>query len=395
MGPDERNPLLNDVKQTLSTRKVVKLCIVLSMLALNIFGSEFYVYSRNEWLWNKEQRDFFPNESVSVGKSCGEVNHSDPNYDKHAKVQDATARWHMYMSVGSKSISLFTTFIYTAYTDYYGRRFLFILTSFGMFINNASTALVIHFDANPVYLVVAEILYGLSGTMFGFHAAAYSLIADVTSPGAQRSTGIFLVATSIVLGKALGTLTAGFYIEYSGYFYPALTSAALLLLLFILSVSVIPETLSEEGRIIRPSFIFIIKRPFAFYTSSGFRQVRCSFLLLLFAFALMDMTSSHRRQFETLYQLGRPFCWKPTQIAVFATAVSLGENVIGVGFIKLLHRYVTDVTISLLGTVTNAVSLTVESLATNSLLMYICKYHTLKRSKNFASLYFIWLKDDS
>ena len=378
MTTDEREPLIDiskhGEKSQDSTRTKCRISIVLIFTVLNYIGVYFYYYPRNEWLQNKVQRDIFSDQTVSIDKVCGEVNQSAPNYHKHAKVQQIAARWQIYLTIGSKCVCLFSTFIYTAYTDCFGRRFLFIVSSFSMFVNSSLIAAIIYFDAHLIYLVVVEIVYGLMGSHYGFEAAAYSYIADLTIPGAQRSTSMFLLAASATLGEAIGAFTVGFYTQSLGYFYPALTSGSLQLFLLFLVILTIPESLIKERRISRPSIFHVLKRPFAFYTSRDFKNFRCAFLLLLVAFAFADMTVTHRKTTETLYQLGLPFCWNPVKIGLFATAVCLGENVLGFGFIRMAQKCLSDVTISLLSSLTNAGSLVIEGLASTSLVLYLCKY---------------------
>ena len=177
MVKDETQPLLDDVSATEqrddSWWTKYRIYVVLLFTAFNYIGIYFYYYPRNEWLQGKIQREYFPNQTFSLNKVCGEVNKPDSNYDKHAKVQHVAANWQMYLTMGGKGMCVFTPFIYAAYTDSYGRRFLFILSSFSMFLLSSLIAAVIYFDAHPIYIVAAETLYGLFGTHYGFEAASF------------------------------------------------------------------------------------------------------------------------------------------------------------------------------------------------------------------------------
>lgn len=388
---NERQPLVAVLKttNTNSFNSKFRIIIVLNISLLSYFGIYYAVYPRNEWLQNKIQRETFPNQTVSVNKVCGEINQSDPNYDKHDTVQKITAKWNMYATMVNKGATVLTAFVYTAYTDCYGRRFLFILSAMSLFIQSGSIATIIYFDAHPVYLVIAESIYGLTGSSYGFLAAMYAYMADLTAAGKERSTALFLSSASTYMGGAIGTFSVGFYIQRYGYFYPALTAASFQLALLLLSIFIIPESHSAERRIASPPFFSVIKRPFVFYASADFKRVRCGFLLLLIAFAFVDMTITHRKTLETLYQLALPFCWKPTQIALFATAVSVGENIFGLGSMKLLQRCVKDINIALISAVTNAGSLVVEGLAKTSLTMFLGKsvYSLLiSKQETFSSI---------
>ena len=58
---------------------------------------------------------------------------------------------------------MFTVFKRTAYTDTFGRRILFILTSFSLFLLKSSIKVILHFDAYPINLVGAELLSEIFG----------------------------------------------------------------------------------------------------------------------------------------------------------------------------------------------------------------------------------------
>ena len=367
-----------DVEQTRSiynndTRNVFKIQILVILLItlVTYFGIDTLTYSRNEWLQSKVHSDMFTNQNLTVSKICGKLNHSEPNYKKLARVQEVTAKWQMYNTIASKGVIIFTAFIYTAYTDCFGRRFLFILSSFSLFIHHFLTSLIIYFDADPLYLVGTEFLYGLTGSSYAFTAAYYSYIADLTKAGKERSMALFLAEAAYSIGGTIGTFSVGFYIKSTNFFFPSLTAACVQLTILLVCIFTIKESLPPGVRISPPPFCRVIKRSTAFFTSSEFKDRRYKFIMLLFAFAFADMTVTHRKSMESLYQLGMPFCWNSSQIAIFATARSLGENIIGLGSMKLLQKCVTDVSISLLGAVTEAASLVIEGLATNSTAMYL------------------------
>ena len=349
------------------------LCI-LFVTGCSYFSIWMSGYACTEWMQDKAKRQVFPNGSNLLNLSkCGAVNKSDPVFKDHQRVQQITAKWQMYNTMAVKGVSLFTTVVFAVYTDVFGRRFMFILSTFSVFTNFVLIALVMYFDMGFEYLVGANAIYGVSGTSYGLLSVSYSAIADMTPDKQERSFGIFLLDISVGISGTLGTLAVGYYIHQYGFVYPAFTATGIQALVIFVTIFFIKESLHVKDRIKAPPIKQIFLKPFVFYSSSDFKGSRSLFVTLLFAFVFTDMTGVHRKTMETLYQLAEPFCWSSSRIGVYSTIFAFCENVFGVASFKLLQKKMSDISIAMVSEITNASSFIVEGLATKSLTLYLGK----------------------
>lgn len=328
------------------------------------------VYACNEWIQHRVKFSAFGNISLKTNSSAC-FNHTDPAYVKLTQVQQETSRWQMYNAIALKSAS-FPAYFLALYTDIFGRRYLFIQTSFGNALYFFLTGLIMLFDLSFTYLITANVLYGLTGV--GLYAASYAFVADVTLPGKERTFSIFLLDTSLPIAGVLGSFVSGYFIETCGFIYPTFTSTGIALIGACIAVFWIQESLNKEDRIRNPNLFESFVRPFSFYFSKRFKGVRMLYVMLLFAYVFADMAVVHRKTMEALYQLGMPFCWSPVKIGVFATLLGLSSNGFGTVFLKIFQRRISDITIALISMVATASSFVLEALASTDFMLYMGKF---------------------
>ncbi|XP_045187694.2 proton-coupled folate transporter-like isoform X2 [Mercenaria mercenaria] len=339
----------------------------LSVNFLIYLAGTIQVYACNEWIQNRVKVTIFGNETIETN-SAACSNHSDPAYSKLTHVQQETSKWQMYNAIALKAAS-FPAYILVLYTDVFGRRFLFILSSFGNALYFFLSGFIMRFELNFTYLILANVLYGLTGV--GLYAASYSYVADVTSPGKERSFSVFLLDTSLPVAGVVGAFVSGYFIEASGFIYPTFTATGIAVIGTFVAIFGIPESLEKKDRIRNPKIFESFIRPFSFYFSKRFNGSRLLFIMLFFAYIFADISVVHRKTMEALYQLGMPFCWSPSKIGLFATFLGLGANVFGVAFLKTFQRYMSDITIAIISTCVTAGSFVLEALASTDTMLYL------------------------
>ena len=332
------------------------------------FAGWMNVYSVNDWVQHRVKMMMYPNESLRSYGACS--NHTDPDYDKLARVQRETSRWLMYSTLALKTASPIISFVCTILTDTYGRKFLFIYAYFGQVLYYLLAALIILFNMDFIYLVIANIIYGLTGV--GLLSVTYSHIADVTHAGNDRALATMLVSIAIYVPGSIGSLTTGLFIEKSGFALPAFTAAGISLISFLIACCFIQETLtkSAKGEKTCPRLTSVLD-PFSFYFSKKFKGSRRFYILLLFGFVFADMSTEHRKTMENLYLLGMPFCWKPFKIGLFAAAISTSSNFIGLAILKAMQRKFLNPTIALLSSSVTLLSFVMEAVARTDIVLYL------------------------
>ncbi|XP_045187695.2 proton-coupled folate transporter-like [Mercenaria mercenaria] len=369
----EKDPLMQkDEKMYLDKSKHISLRLAgpLTVSFLSYMAIWINTYATSEWIQHRIKVQMFENETLTdTSSSCN--NHSNPDYAKLEKVQQETARWQMYLTMTIKSIALVTTFFYTVYTDLIGRKFLFILSCFSITLYFFLSSLVILFDLHFIFLLLASVIYALTGTSYGLLAVGYSYIADITLVGKQRAMAFFAMDVSISVSGTIGALVSGYYIEAMGFIYPSFTSAAIAFLGLLVAIFCVPESMKDNKKIQRPPLKQSILRPFEFYVSKKFKGSRLLYIMLLFAFIFADMTGVHRKTIEALYQLGMPFCWSPSKIGIFATLNATSANVLGTLFLKGFQYCISNIVIALISITTSAGAFVLEALASTDIMLYL------------------------
>ena len=336
-------------------------------------------YIQNEWIQNTIKEHYFPGTEFSSNvSSCKNANHSSDEYQMYTRVQQEAAQWNIYVTIALHIACFFASVVLPAYTDTYGRKFLFILTLFLFFLRLVLTCVTIYFHLSFVYIVVANAIEGLGGGSFAYLSVSFSYVADVLKDSKKRVLGVVISEAIILLPVMISGLVSGLFVDNYGYFIPTLVSAGMSLSSLTFAILLLPETLKPELRSKPLSVIAALKRPFEFYTSPAFRGKRLQYLLLILAFGFAITSTFNRSAIETLYLLGMPFCWTPTRIGYFALARNSGQMVIGLGSVKIMQKFVSNEIIGITSSVSCIASLIVEALAKSELVMYMGKNYFIQ-----------------
>ena len=332
-------------------------------------------YLVNEWIQHSLKLEYFPDGDFSGNfSSCKDSNHSSEGYKLYTEVQQNSAHWIMYINIALNVTSFFSNLILSCYTDTYGRKFLFILTSMALVIRSGAVSVVIYTSQKFTYIVGAYAMEGLTGSHYAYLNASFSYIADIIKDTKKRVLAVVFIEAVLLLNSMVSGLIAGVFVDKYGFFIPALTCTGITFLALVIVVIFLPEALDYELRIKPISIPKALKRPFEFYTSSIFAGKRLEYVILLLAFGFAELGSHNRSGMETVYLLGMPFCWTPTWIGYYSLARHFGQAVIGLGSVKLCQKCMSNELIAITSTVFCFASYMVEALATSELVMYMGKY---------------------
>ena len=117
-----------------------------------------------------------------------------------------------------------------------------------------------------------------------------------------------------------------------------------------------------------------IKTAFLFYFKQESKIKRLKYILLILSFTFVAIPALNRGGLETLYQLGRPFCWTATKIGWFGAMKTGLASLMGMAGVFILQKVFADDTIGLIGTLSGLFSLVIEGMATSNFVMYIGRY---------------------
>ena len=355
-----------------------KLFILTFIGCLNYFYKGLHSYVVNEWTQHIVKHKYFGNRTFSANFSaCETTNKSDPDYITYTHVQQETARWQIYNTIASTVPAFITAVVYPSYSDTFGRKYLFILSLTGIFLQLLIDALTILLNGSLAFIILGAFMFGISGPSYCLLAALFSSIADVTESGKQRTAAFMIVESLLVLLWTISGLVAGFFIDATGFIYPGITCACLSLANLLIAVFLLPETLPQSLRQKRLPVHKSLKRVVDFYLSSNFKGQRSLYIILIVSYVVVDFCGVHRRALETLYQLGMPFCWGPKKIGYFAAITSVGQSIFSMGMVSLLQKYLSDVSIGMLASLSNACSFVLEGFAYTEVMLYLGTYLSL------------------
>ena len=349
-------------------------------LGVLVYAIPEYVQSRvKESLENEKHK----NGHEGTGKNISPCvqNQSSPEYHLHTKIQQESAKWMVYVALASYLPALISNLVFGSYSDVLGRKFVFGISTLGCTLRCVIITIVIQYKASLMFIVLGTFIDGASGSAMVFFAVLFSYVSDITNPDKTRTFAIVLFELLLGVTVSVSSLLTGYFINYKGYFYPMLTATIMLAVAFILSVTIIPETLHHGNRGENKSCVSNVVRCIKLYVSPDSRPNRCKYILLIISFTFMAIPNLNRMSLEALYQLGRPFCWDPSKIGWFGTVKITCMSLLGLGSVFIFNKCLKDDTIALIGNISGLVSFVVEGLATTSAVLYTGMYIGLNIQK--------------
>ncbi|KAH3862092.1 solute carrier family 46 member 3-like [Dreissena polymorpha] len=332
-----------------------------------------YSYVLYERTQAKMREQYFPNSSLDTNFSaCDNINKTSLKYQQHKQVQQQSANWLIFYNLGETVPMVFMNIVITAYTDSFGRKFLILLTTFGTFFKAGMLSLIVTFDWAPVWVVMSYIVYGFTGGMFGLLSAVFAFIADITYTDDHRIIGIVVTECVLMSTSMVAPYLSGYFVETLSLGFSKTSFICVGMCFFSFSVLLLlPESLAKHNRQKAQSIIQNIKRVTDFYVSKEMKGQRTRYILLMLSFWFATVAGMCRTSIETLYFLGQPFCWGPSKIGLFMTAVNAAKSVIGLGSLRLLQVCLSNPVIAIISTVSLTISYIIEGLAQSTLVIYL------------------------
>ena len=325
--------------------------------------------SFGHYLYEKLQREFYPNATniSSTITICTE--------DAHAiqlHVQEKAAKWGIYLYLSGSLVAIISNFVLGAYTDRFGRKFLFSFPCIGTILRTSSVIIGFHFDLPLWYYAFGYFVEGCTGQAFNILQVSFLYVVDITVAGKQRSFGIVLMELIFGMGTIVPNLATGYLHQYfNSFLWPVIVSDAILVITFLLMLT-LPETFPKHLREKRKynSNYKYLKDSVDLYVSSKNAGRRWMYIIVLVVFALTSYDLFGRIAIEGLYLLNFPLCWDPKKIGLYRAARSGAQQLIGMSLAKLFHMFMNDEMIAIIGSVSYGASFVMEAYAHNEAMMY-------------------------
>lgn len=360
-------------KHSFRNNPLLKYGFLLPTLFLAIFGVQLTLFVLNEWTQSKLKEKYLNTTNFTDETNhCKSENKSDPTYKQFQKVQREASNWMTGYTMVESIPTFFALLVLPAYTDTYGRKFLFYLTLTGQCVKALVITFTVYYNAAFYYIFCGSVVSGITGGLFATFTIASSLVADITSSGDQRTIGLVISESTIFVSTILASFVSGYLIDNDklGFLYTSVIGTCAVGLAFLF-VFLIPESLPKERRIPRQPVKGMILRMTQFYISTEFKDRRKSYIILLCSSSLGMYCFIYRNNLETLYFLGKPFCWNATSVGIFIMVRSAAQGFLGLGSLKLLQRFLANSSIAILSVISVALSYMVEAFISSKGLIYL------------------------
>lgn len=171
MSVNDSTPLItNEVKEE-RTKINCRHFLFPPIVTCYFLSFSLHFYLANQWIQYYLKKEASVNSDSGSSSGCTSNNVSDPDYATYQTVEQKTALWQLLYSLSSSVPGFFVTAILPSYSDAFGRRFLFVITS----------------SSTLYWMLVVSGIDGLSGSVYTFYSAGFAYIADITSPGRART----------------------------------------------------------------------------------------------------------------------------------------------------------------------------------------------------------------
>ncbi|XP_045166197.2 solute carrier family 46 member 3-like [Mercenaria mercenaria] len=371
MSNNEKKPLLKDKDNSNGSKFGYKYFLLLLLMIFFYSSMAINFYTISQWIQYMMRKQILQGKNINSTSVCQGTNQSDPEYAQYKQVEQKTALWQMFNSLASTVPGLIATAILPSISDNIGRKSLFIIPTTALLMKQISYALIMYYEWDIIWVVVSSLVEGSLGSIYIYFSAVYSYIADITTPGRHRTLAITIYEGSFLICFTLSGLAAGYFIEFKGYVIPMMTCVCLNFIAWCIVIFLIPETHDKQNRAKKVPMCIHFKRVTEFYTSRVFSGKRSAYILLITAYFVAELTSSHRSSLEMLYQLGKPFCWPSEEIGLFSAARHATEGFAGLVLIAPLKNCFSEINIAVLSAAFNGGSYVLEAFAKTDLILYL------------------------
>ena len=226
----------------------VEPAIFLIMLArhlyIQLYEQYYYVQYGSQLLQNTSFP--FPNGSFCLNSS--QVDNYAGN-GSFKTVETLSDNLVVYGQIANRIPSIIVTILLGPLSDRYGRKPVLLLATVGLTLEGFIAMLIVHFQWNPYYFIIANFIGGISGDYSGILSGGYAYIADVSSEK-WRGLRIGIIEGVFAIGAAAGPLLIGYWLQQNNcdfiipmWLYIACNVTAGVYIMFC-----IPESLTKTER---------------------------------------------------------------------------------------------------------------------------------------------------
>ena len=366
---EPRSNKINHIQRTKWTPLEVVITLYFVAVVFNTIVQQYYVITI---IAEKHNQSNFINHEMS---SCNNSKSDNSN------IQKDSSELLMYLGLCSTFLSVFAIMFLGSLTDRLGRKLVLCVCLVGVLVKEIICVIVIHYKFSVYALFLGQIAEGLTGAFGGVLMTIFGMVADITIPGKTRALRISVVEGVGAIISGLSLIAVGYWVKYSGFVFPMLFSLILTILSIIFCVLFIPETSKIESRTEKSCSVAYLSKCGRLYCHNNSAGRRTTLIIALLIFVLAGIAIFGRPNTLTLFLLNNPLCWTEVHIQICNAVITLVNWGIVIVVVHVLHAFVQDYGILIIGAFSAASSMFLLSFATKDWMVYLCKYHFITLNK--------------
>jgi len=292
------------------------------------------------------------------------------------QVQGLASDWTWYMELVIYSPGLLVMSVLGPLSDQLGRKPIIIGTVTLFIITFMLRTYAVYAGLTLYWYLLFCAVEGLAGCHYTFDVACLAILTDYSSMEESKPFNLALFDTMMVIGICTSQIAAGYMIKWTGYTYPFLTGACVLVFLLILIILTLTEDVPLSHKRKYCAIFPLSKDVFMICTNHNvfISTTRKIFLIYLVIFVVTRFPFTANTTIRILYELGSPFCWSSVKIGWYTAGTYFWEYIVGIFIFKALLLFFTDVKILFFGYVSYIISLVIFGFSTSDWMIYLGMY---------------------
>lgn len=386
---DESTALIHTKKGTgIKDSNLYRRIFLVTVISVYSLGYEVSKPLASQYIYHRVSGKYSLLAANNYSNASGYKECRDPNantsakyYQEQQQAQEESSRWLLYLSIATGIPCATVCILLGSYSDSFGRRFLFALSSFGTCCRGVSYVVVVYWNLSLYYLFVGYLIEGLSGYYYAALLATYAYSSDITPPTTSRTRLVIIVQMGKYFSRAIAEVCTGVLIKSAGFIYPGLILVGSMLLNILIIIVLLPETVERKSIQQRKSLCQHVKVVVNFVVKKDNpgNAPRGCYILGALAFSVYYLGVVGEDGVDKLYYMDSPLCWNSLQIGYFEAARRLSGPAGTLVLVWGMQRFFTDETIVQLLGLSGVAREVIMAFAANTLMLYMCEYDNIIR----------------
>ena len=304
------------------------------------------------------------------------------------KVQRESSLIMLMLDITSVVPSLVSTLIIGSYSDTKGRKIALLLPPMGAILKCSISAVVIRYNMHYGFLAIGTCLEGMTGLTPTLVTGCFAYLADVTTME-SRSMKVTILAVLIGMSMSVSQFVSGYMINAVGYLYSNVFLIGINLLNMLYIFFILPKVQRKKSVILNVFHLLSKCVKLYIYDNGTNRRwkLQLNFLLLL----VTGMVVLAGADATTYFLRGRPLCFGPDRVGLFAGGASLAVNFGSLVGAKLIGERIGDLWLMVVSCFSGIGGALILMFTQTVWMLALCKFYFLAVFQVTLSITFCFL----